>query len=744
MDKRDFYREIMENYTFDKNKIYTNAKKGKFTGNYLRRQPLPIYIGMTAAVAAVAVTVGTITATRLDKRNVIDGITVGSSYAALSNEERIKKGQEEARDNESSKELFDVLVSFERPVSSAEVQRVLLARSEGSVPVKALYMEDGTAIVGIDNVGALFNGNGISGITGAKIRCAGYLMSQLQSDSLVLAVEIINNNDTPELIVPIVTDNSSVVGDISGDSSQSSDVISDSSTDNESTSSVSTVNSSTELPESSSSDNNVSEPTAPPVYEIENHISAVDGGYSPAVAHNENISSPMIPIDVLMALSDDAQLPFDPGRFSYLTEDMGAKQAYFLNDNTLYVRTENDIRLYTVTGGEAVLAVSQECADTTVFWIAENGGRLLALGSDGNLYDVDANSGKINVVSLESAIGAGIVYDIAYNEETGILALNVFKNDNYELVICDGGFDEANVKTLYSSPTAFSLIAANYGIGGTASVYFAAYSGSDLLLYNAYSSEEPTFIGSLQGKYDITHNAAFTHAVISGGMIDLLFDPASYALISIADSNVQFGVSKHSFLGADGYYTINNGEKTPSGGISVISKLDFKRSLSQYYMAAAENGAVRIVNGIYTDRAKNDYLTYEVPEENASMDMRAAVNAAVGLQNALACGLCESCGITDKAALENLIAHCFSDTAAESLKARCAVGEGETLEYTSGRIYSINLSDTVLVISEETETGANGTLYINAGSFDGRTAYYSCAVKLQKTESGYKADCVIE
>ena len=161
-------------------------------------------------------------------------------------------------------------------------------------------------------------------------------------------------------------------------------------------------------------------------------------------------------------------------------------------------------------------------------------------------------------------------------------------------------------------------------------------------------------------------------------------------------------------------------------------------------MAAAENGSVRIVNGIYTDRAKNDYLTYEIPEENASTDMRSAVNAAVGLQNALAGGLCESCGITDKTTLENLIAICFSETAAENLKKRCTLGEGEALEYSNGLIYSINLSDTVLVISEETETGANGTLYINAGSFDGKTAYYSCAVKLQKSENGYKADGVIE
>ena len=274
MDKRDFYRELMEEYAFDKDKIYINAKNGKFTGNKLRRQPLPIYIGMTAAVAAVVVTVGTITATQLEKPNVIDPLLAGSSVAELPSNERIIKGQNDVRDNESSKELFNVLVSFERPLSSAEVQRVLLARSEGSVPISALYMKDGLTIIGTDNVAEVFGTNGNSSITGAKIRCAGYLMTQLQDDSLVLAVEIIND-ENPELITPIVASTNSVGDDISSENSQSSDINSDnSSIDSESSS----ESSSTEPPVSSVPESSVSEPPVPPAYEIENHISAIDSG----------------------------------------------------------------------------------------------------------------------------------------------------------------------------------------------------------------------------------------------------------------------------------------------------------------------------------------------------------------------------------------------------------------------------------------------------------------------------------
>lgn len=232
--------------------------------------------------------------------------------------------------------------------------------------------------------------------------------------------------------------------------------------------------------------------------------------------------------------------------------------------------------------------------------------------------------------------------------------------------------------------------------------------------------------------------------MLDGEIADLIFDPEYFGLIPLNDINILFGVSRHSFLSREGYFTISGGDAAASGGVSVIAPFDFTRSFSQYYLAAAENGAVRVANGVYTKRARLDTLTFDAPEETSSASMRMAVNAAVGVQNALGGGLCESVGIVDTATLDGLIKTCFSEEAGAALKQRCSVGDGESLTYTSGRIGSINLSDTVLVISEETETGASGALYINAGEFGGRTAYYSCAVKLQKTEGGYMTDCIIE
>ena len=169
-----------------------------------------------------------------------------------------------------------------------------------------------------------------------------------------------------------------------------------------------------------------------------------------------------VPLDVLLNLGD-ASLPFNPVNFSYQTETINAKRAYFLNDDTLYARTENDIRLYKFDGSAVNLTASMECPETKVFWIAENGGRLLALGQDGKLYDVSADNGTINAYSLNVN---GTICEIAYNEDTDILALNVLENGVYSLRIYKGGFEAVNSSTLYSSAKPFNLIAAANNFGG--------------------------------------------------------------------------------------------------------------------------------------------------------------------------------------------------------------------------------------------------------------------------------------
>ena len=48
MNKNEFYKQLMSEYSFDADKIRENAKRGKNA----RQKLQPMYIGMTAAAAA--------------------------------------------------------------------------------------------------------------------------------------------------------------------------------------------------------------------------------------------------------------------------------------------------------------------------------------------------------------------------------------------------------------------------------------------------------------------------------------------------------------------------------------------------------------------------------------------------------------------------------------------------------------------------------------------------------------------
>ena len=86
MNKNDFYKQLMSEYAFDAEKIRNNAKKGRFA----KQKISPIAIGLTAAVAAVTVTVGTVAVSMIDDRHGVDLVGGNSTLSALSPAERIQ------------------------------------------------------------------------------------------------------------------------------------------------------------------------------------------------------------------------------------------------------------------------------------------------------------------------------------------------------------------------------------------------------------------------------------------------------------------------------------------------------------------------------------------------------------------------------------------------------------------------------------------------------------------------------
>jgi len=130
MNKNEFYKQLMSEYSFDADKIRANAKRGKSA----RQKLQPMYVGMTAAAAALVVTVGTLAAVNLTKNNGVS--LTDSGLATLSANDRVIHAIEQLEKERGSEESKDFLVTFTSPLTPAEAQAVLTGSADGSIPVR--------------------------------------------------------------------------------------------------------------------------------------------------------------------------------------------------------------------------------------------------------------------------------------------------------------------------------------------------------------------------------------------------------------------------------------------------------------------------------------------------------------------------------------------------------------------------------------------------------------------------------
>lgn len=735
MNKRDFYKELMSEYMFDKDKICANAKKGKLAG----RNPLPIYIGMTAAVAAAVVIVGSVAFTSLGRNSGVQ-ISPDKPLARLSTDERLNRALAEIQRNQDSTEHIDVYITFRKALSPKAAHTLLSKYSDGTVPVKMLYMADGSRAMGTNEVGSVFQSNN-GEILAAVINCAGYKMAQINADELVLLAESVSENDNiaeinpvspevdpPEIKPPVIDPPESSDPDPSGDNNSSnthepSDIDDPPGNIPGDTPGVGTSGTS-EDPNSGSTS---SDPDASGGSGASASGSSTPG--DPATSGDTPVTPDPPPAKV-PGIPEGVKLPYNVESASFITDDLGAQKAYFLSENVFYVKSENAVSLYKWDGGKETLAVSQPITDAKAVWVSENGLRMMVSGVENGvrkkLFIIDAKNCTINDMHVENMVGEGFIAEAAYNESMDIFALNVFDVDyRYIYTAKLSGYQPSNEQIIAYGSENLSLLGAYNGV-----VYYSDIAGSSTAIYK-YEKGENLEVKPLDGVCVSTLNSAFTHALVIGSNGTYIFDPATESLISTNVDKVVFGASAHSFSDGKSYFTVSAGAIVPEGGISAIAKIDFTRSFSSKWAALVSNGSVRIVPSVYSERVKSAGIVFAQPAENASAEQRAVVNSAIGVINALANGSCKDCGLDTSEKLQSVIDACFSSNEAKYVKALCEISQTGELKYSNGGLSAVNVSDTVLVMDGD----LNGTLYIKVGTFDGKTAYRTVPITLI-TENG--------
>ncbi len=740
MNKRDFYKELMSEYMFDKDKICANAKKGKLAG----RRPLPIYIGMTAAVAAAVVVVGTVTFTSLGRNN---GAHIEASLSALNENQRLERALAEMQKNEGSDEKIDVYITFKTWLSPKETHNLLLQFSDVGTPVKMLVMSDDSRAIGMSEVAAVFKNN--SGeVKAAVINCAGRRLAEINANELVVLAEPLSEKDDLATIQPVSPDlptpdtstsvpDNSKPDDTSGGNNSTVEppdidepIIDDPGGVDDPNSGSSNSEPDNSEPNSSDNSGSSSEPAVSDPNSSNNSGSSDTSG--------ENSGGNEEPPATVPGLPEGVTLPYEVEKPSFITDDLGAQRAYFLSEDVFYVKSENAVSLYKWDGKKETLAVSQTITDAKVAWVSENGLRMMVSGVENGvrskLFIIDAKNCSINDMQIGEMLGEGSIAEAAYNESLDLFALNVLDDDSRYIYTAKlSGYQPSEPQIIAYGSKNLSMLGAYNN-----AVYYADFTSSSTII-SKYENGENLEVRTLDGMFIPSMNSAFTHSFIFSISGLGIFDPATESVIPIIADKVSFGASKHSFSDGKSYFKLSGGAVVPETSITEIAKIDFTRSFSSSWMAAVSNGSVRIVPSIYTKRALSDGIVFAQPVENASAAQRAAVDSSIGILNAMASGKITESGFDTSEKLIAAIDACFTESEARYIKASCEISETGAPSCNGGGLTATNVSDTILVMDGE----LNGTLYVKVGTFDGMTAYRKVSITLANNNGRLVMDCIV-
>lgn len=745
MNKKDFYRELMSEYSFDAEKIKQNAKKGRFA----RQRISPVSIALTAAVAACTVAVGTLAMSIINSREggvVLD--TSGNTLSGLTAAERLQQALAAQDKDKESSETINVLVTFTSYMTPQEAQSVIMSSlNESTVPVKAVFLADESRITDKAAIEELFGGSA-QNIRAVAISCKASFMGVLQQRAEVALAEPVSEEelatasivdkdaindiiDTIEPAPPISEPDSSdptpggVMPDIPDEPTQTTETTESS-------------NSTSETGEGTS------EPATPEISE------------APAVTEPES-SEPADVVPDVTAPSEDllpegVRLPMTVDKVLLESDDIGAENAFFISDKTVFVKSAEKIALYSFDGWKLTLEAQADAVDAKVGWAAEKGGRLIvsSLCDDSRrtkLWYIDADGYLIRDMSAEDMVMDGAITGVGYNESSRLLAVSVKENGTY--YVCAARVDNSGsydyIGTPFESKSKITLMCS----GGN-TIYLAVTSGSLTQVMAVDAVAETTDnIKNYDNNPKISKNLAFTQSVIAPsdsaviGFTEILEGATGkFAVTDFFDTAISFGASRNCFVADGQCYTVSDGKVAAAGGIAVLAPIEYKKSFSALYAVSSVNeGRIKISESIYTAQNKSGLLTFTAITENCSDKLKTAMLNAIGVNNALAQKACERAGLDTADKLEQAVNAAYSQSAAAKLRAKCSIAS-TVLNYTNGGLKAISADSVVLVISSQSDTKASGTLYIAAGSFGGRAAYSSVNVNFVY-ENGWKLDMVL-
>ncbi|MGN0699122.1 MAG: hypothetical protein ACI4JV_10285 [Ruminiclostridium sp.] len=181
MNTNEFYKELMNEYSFDYEKI-RKAAMGKSVQAKKSRLKA-VWLSVAGAAAAIAITFSSVALL-----NTGSPVSVAPT-TSVSAEDRFRMAMEAYNKAEENTEDVFLYVTFRDTVTPEEMQSILAkADSKGNIRVTEVYLTDGTKVKGSEDITALFDENA-KDITAVKVYCPGNFLRKFTALRDVYLVE---------------------------------------------------------------------------------------------------------------------------------------------------------------------------------------------------------------------------------------------------------------------------------------------------------------------------------------------------------------------------------------------------------------------------------------------------------------------------------------------------------------------------------------------------------------------------
>lgn len=604
MDKREFYRQLMETYTVDTEKVKCNAKRRRAKAKTLNIQKWTAAAAACAAVTAAGFIIVSLNSLPQDM-NPQSGfdITDGNVENAMERLRVAEKRYEEFNLTKAAEEVLELYVSLAKPLSRSEITMAFSAIEDyNDISMSLLYTSDGTCYQNTDNIG-----EGMS-FSGVKISAPASLLSDIRMLKTVSFVEYAEDGITDESFVPLNPNPEQYTTTIEPISQPVQIVVPDNTTtavppvtttaeDTVTAGTSETTADTTHEPEvttddTSESSSNSNEDTEPPVTDETTDETSSDTDTS-------------APEETTTEDTETSETETQPPRGNLAVEIPLAdiKTINFIGDNYLVATTSDSIRLYSFNGEGAKLETTFYASGAKITPSGADGTKLFITACEGEerkrLYYADGDSGLLCEIDVSYITGGGAeLSSVSCNEDASVILIKTVsleKSCIYYATRTEGAISLLSGKD-YTKPVSVLSYSDNV-------IYTAVTDPEDssirIYAVDALSGAETelaAFTGTLKYTRSFAKNMAFITITEEESEKYFLLSPAG-AVMALETSDVIFSDSDKRLVYIDKIGYMAEGSKLRETGKTYTGGTEYNRFANYTYLIEKDRAYIIIKNG---------------------------------------------------------------------------------------------------------------------------------------------------